>query len=270
MRRLLLCLPLCLLMAPSLPKVASHSPPAPQIRADESPPESDAQKMERLAREDPVGFLEQCLKHYDATIQGYTLTMEKQERLGGKLNKKEVIEVAFQDKPHSVFLHWLEGQRLAEAALYVEGENDGKMLVRPSGPLLRRLVVERDPDSEEAKQSGRFTLKEYGLKKGMERTLFTWKAARDKGKLHVEYLGEQKVKEAGDRACFVLKRTRYAEPEADGVTELTIFVDKENWLQVGSICKGEEGKLIGEYYFHDVKLNPEFKPEQFKRESLKP
>jgi outer membrane lipoprotein-sorting protein len=48
-----------------------------------------------------------------------------------------------------------------------------------------------------------------------------------------------------------------------------MYVDKETWLQVGSVLKGEEGQLIGEYFFRDVKLNPRFKPGTFTRDALK-
>src|SRR5262249_15531330 len=209
-------------------------------------------------------------RYYDRNVKGYALVMQKQERLEGKLQPKEVIEVSFRERPHSVFMHWLEHPKLADAVLYAEGENDGKMLVRPALLLARGLVVEREPEGPEAKQSGRVTVNNFGLKKATERVLATWKAAREKGELHVEYLGEVKVKEAGDRTCIALRRSRYARPEADGVTELTVYFDKESWLQVGSIVKGEGGKLIGEYFFRDIRLNPDFKPEQFKREALKP
>ena len=131
-------------------------------------------------------------------------------------------------------------------------------------------IVERDVDGEDARQSGRYTMKEFGLYNGCLRTLESWQAAERKKALHVEFFGEVKVKEAGDRPCWKLKRTEFQKPEADGITELTIYVDKETWLQVGSILIGEEGKVIAEYYFRDIKLNPEFKPDQFKRTSLVP
>ena len=46
------------------------------------------------------------------------------------------------------------------------------------------------------------------------------------------------------------------------------YFDKENWLQVGVVLKGEDSKLIGEYMFRDIQLNPRFKPDQFTREAL--
>jgi hypothetical protein len=267
MRRVLACLPLALLFiqsAPYIPQRADSSEP--RIGRDDKGALPGDAEMERLARTRPVEFLEQCLRYYERNVQGYTCTLKKQERLDGKLQPSERIDVAFRERPYSVSLHWKEGARLAGSAVYVEGENGGNMLVRPT---VFPITVQRDPDGSEARQSGRYSIKEFGIRKGMERTLASWKAAQDRGDLHVEYLGEVRLKEAGGRPCLALRRTRYARPENDGVAELTAYVDKENWLQIGSTLKGAEGQAIADYYFGDLRLNPEFKPEQFRRDGLK-
>jgi outer membrane lipoprotein-sorting protein len=67
----------------------------------------------------------------------------------------------------------------------------------------------------------------------------------------------------------VIQRTKYARPEDDGVTELIIYVDTETLLQVGTVLKGADGQLIAEYYFRDIRLNPQFRPNQFTRAALK-
>src|SRR5205807_1657314 len=81
-------------------------------------------RMEVLAKENPVAFLENCLIRYDREVKGYSLTMQKQERIDGKLEKKEIIEVHYREGPaqdgHSVFMRWKEGARLAARALYVD------------------------------------------------------------------------------------------------------------------------------------------------------
>jgi hypothetical protein len=272
MRRLFALLPLLLLFAQALPytgSVANSSEPNARGVADDGSPLPGPAQMERLARTRPIEFLEDCIRSYDRTVKGYTCTLQKQERLGGKLQHSEVIEAAFREQPFSVSLHWLEGARKADSVVYVEGENGGMMLVRPVG-LFRSFVVQRDPEGEEARQSGRYTVKQFGIKAAMERTLASWKKAQEKGELHVECLGDVRVKEAGNRLCLALHRTDYARPEEDGVSDLTVYYDKETWLQVGSVLKGEEGKVIGAYYFRDIHLNPDFKPDQFTRDGLKP
>jgi hypothetical protein len=225
-----------------------------------------------LARHDPLTFLENCLRRYHRDVRGYRMVMEKTERLFGHLYPREVIDVYLREKPHSVFMSWREGARKAERVLYVEGENNGKMLARPAGSVARLVagdVVERDVDGSDARQSGRFTLNIFGLKKSVERTLASWKAGYDQGQLYVEYLGVHPIRETGNRPCYHFHRV-CAVPENDGVMEQTVYIDHDTWLMRGLVIKGEEGKLIGEYYFRDIEVNPQFKADQFQRASLIP
>jgi hypothetical protein len=262
-------------------------------------PLPDSAGMADLARKDPVRFLENCIRYYDRDVHSYHLIMQKQERVPTKLpiekrklQKKEVIEVYFKEKPHSVFMHWLEGERLTDRCLYVEGENDNMILVHPAG-LAGKFVsfVKRKVDGPEAQESGRYTLNMFGIKFGTLRTLTFAKKAKEEGKLNMDYLGvdgewhkcgpeatvsigEQSVAAAGNRVCYILRR-HYAEEENDGVLALQFFIDKQNWLQVGSIVEGKfeepnakKRYLIGEYYFRDIELNPKFAPDQFKEAAV--
>ena len=250
MRRLWICLAPCLLVAAQRP--------------DSSKPASDP-----LPEKDPLVFLEKCLERYEGSgIKGYLCLFIKQERIEGVLRPTEKIEAGFLEQPHSVYFNWLEGAGKASRVLYVEAENNGQMLCRPSG-LAGALVsvVSRDVEGTDAKQSGRYSLKAFGMKKATLSTLAAWKAAKAKGTLRVDYLGVRKVREAGDRLCYALRRT-YLSPEEDGILEGTFYIDKENGLQVGTVLKGEGGKLIGSYFFRDIRTNPEFKPTQFQKAAL--
>src|SRR5262249_22353446 len=224
-------------------------------------PLPDDKKLEELAKTNPVAFLKYCLRRYDQTVQGYECTLKKQERIGDKLQPSETIAVKFREEPFSNILEWVKGERLAKKTLYVRGENDNMLLVKPAGVLSLAGIVKRDPEGDQAKKAGRYPLTEFGIKLGTVRTLAAWEAARQNKALHVEYCGEKKIPEAGDRVCYVLKRTRYEKPEEEGVSELTLYIDKETWLLVGSTLKNAEGGLIGEYWFRDIKLNPDFKPD---------
>ena len=265
----LVCLPVLLLFACTPEAEIKDQEKLADVATPEAWKQPDNATMERLAAKDPVAFLENCVRRYNQDVHSYRLKFYKKERINGKLNDTELIDVCFQEKPFSVLFRWIEGARKAAAALYVEGENDGKLLVRPTG-LGARLagIVKRDPEGSDAKKSGRYSMKEFGLKHAALRTLASWKAAKADNALHVEFLGEQKVKQAGDRVCWVLKRSKYQKPENDGVTETTLYIDKETWLQIGSILRGEGGKLIGEYYFRDIQLNPKFEDETFQRGAL--
>src|SRR5579875_4143741 len=269
MKRALVCLPLCLLCTSDYSSVAALPGGTFRDVADSGNPLPSEAEMERLAKSDPIAFLRECLRRYDREVQGYTATLRKQERIGGHLQRSEVIDVAFREKPFSVLLRWKEGARRAAAVLYVKGENRDQLLVRPAGILSVAGIVARDPRGEEAKSAGRYPLTEFGIKIGMQRALASWEQAKKDDALHIEFLGTKKVRKAGNRPCWILRRTRYAAPTPEGVTESTLFFDKETWLQVGTLLKGEGGKVIGEYFFRDIKINPDLPDDTFSREALK-
>jgi hypothetical protein len=181
---------------------------------------------------------------------------------------ERTLQSPFREDPFSVLMKWKEGARRARGTLFIKGENKGQILVRPSGLFAVVGIVKRDPDGPDAKKAGRYPLTEFGIKIGMERTLTSWEKARKYNALDIDYLGEKRIKEASDRTCWVLKQTHYRKPEEDGITQLTIYVDKETWLHVGSNLEGSEGPLIGEYFFRDIQLNPHFKPDTFTPEAL--
>src|SRR5262245_48463131 len=92
MSRLLLSMPLCLLLA--FVAVFRSLPPAQAeaAAADQSAPLPDTEAIERLVKTDPVAFMRVCLQRYDREVKGYRCTFVKQERLGGKLQRSEVID----------------------------------------------------------------------------------------------------------------------------------------------------------------------------------
>src|SRR5207302_406936 len=127
------------------------------------------------------------------------------------------------------------------------------------------------------------------------RTYDVWKARRAAGELRTEYLGTRVVEQAGKLpdgrpvVCHVIRRTcRGPELDAfevgghpstdpkdidrDGFTEVTVMIDVERWLQVGTVIKRTDvtpERLIGEYYFRDVELNPAFPDDTFTVEGMK-
>src|SRR5262249_20851095 len=125
------------------------------FKDDGAPLPSNAE-MKDLAQQEPRAFLENCMRRYDREVKGCTLVMQKQELISRRLQPTEVVDVTYRTKPHSVVLKWVEGARKADAALYVEGENEGKMLARPNGKLARFAVgdvVARPVDGPEARDS---------------------------------------------------------------------------------------------------------------------
>ena len=173
-----------------------------------------------------------------------------------------------------------------------EGGYDGKVVAwRPDagaitgGPLSSPMPPNNDP----AKSQSRYCVRDAGLYRSMLRTHEAWKGRQEAGELKTEYLGKKTPEKLG-RECHVIKRvcprveidafeiggTASADPKVvavEGFTEVTIYIDAERWLQVGTELYRTEPDgtrvLVGAYYFRDVQLNPAFPADAFTVEALK-
>jgi hypothetical protein len=273
---------------------------------------STHEEFDKLARENPVKMLDAALTRYQREVRGGAhFTMEIQERVKG--NPKAPAAPPVQtidawvrgdvpDPPESkktaieVMMRWTEG---AKSVLFVgtvtrslfserpraEGGLDGEMLTEPAGPL-----GSVKPNISVARQQSRYCMRDAGLYRSMLRTHQAWKACQEAGEFQFEYLGKKPVEKAGGRECHVIKRlcprtetdsfelggTASSDPKAiaaEGFTEVTISIDAERWLQVGSELYRTEPDgarvLVGAYFFRDVELNPTVPPDTFTVAGLK-
>ncbi|HEX4611507.1 MAG TPA: hypothetical protein VH092_25155 [Urbifossiella sp.] len=59
-------------------------------------------------------------------------------------------------------------------------------------------------------------------------------------------------------------------PDRDGFVEVTVMIDAERRLQVGTVLKNATGELVGAYFFRDVELVTDpFPPETFTERALR-
>ncbi len=230
--------------------------------------EPQVETLEKILERDPIRFFSMSLDKYEKTIKGYVHTFDKHERIAGKMRNPEKCEARFREKPLAVHMRWIEGAGLASQVLYVDGENNGKMLARGRGPLAIFGLQTRDVDGADAKSSGRFTIAQFGFKQSTERTLASMKRAQDRGKLHLKYEGIVPVERLKGQKCHKFVRTPYDPNEEDDLNELTVYYDTDHWLQVGAVLKDVKGQLLGEYFFYDIQINPTFTEKQFTRDAL--
>lgn len=269
MSRLLLCLPLCLLVAPDRYRPVAPAPAPAEgtfaVVTDDGDALPDNAAMLALAVRDPVTFLEMCIRRCQREVHSARLILRKHERTLGQQRKPEEIAVDYRVAPHAVLFHWRKGgPDLAAASLYAADQLPGKVLIRPAG--LAALVgnVERDVRGEDAQKAGRYSLEEFGFALAMRRTLGCWRAAQAEHALHVEFLGIRPCAEVGGRRCYIFHRHHYARPEQpDNITDLVIYIDAQTWLQTGSILKNSHGQLVGSYFFEPVEINPKLDAARF-------
>lgn len=238
----------------------------------------------RLAATDPVAMYEACLSRYAKEVKGYTATLDKQERVRGKLHDRELVRVAVwgevPEQPGAepkvkVRMIWDDGAQKdllgnpVLGALYVAGENNNEMRTWRPSSFIKEMSI--DPKATLTRDASRYCIKDGGIYRGMLRTYAAWKQRKEAGTLRAEYLGTRVIDRAGGRLCHVVRRT-CASPEVDsfaldeaaptdpktaardGATDITVMIDAERWIQVGTILKRVGGDLLAEYYFRDLEL----------------
>lgn len=265
MGRHLLLLPVCLLLHGTQARMSEVTPPE---RSDRQVVIADKHAVEKLLRDNPIAGLRLALERYDREVRGYTCVLSKTERMDGVLRTPEEIDCCFKENPHSVYMHWKKGARLAAKALFVRGQNDDQLLALPAGILGFAGVQYRSLDSADSTSSGRYLINEFGIRFGAARTLDNIEKAKKAGGLiSVRYEGIFEVPQLDNRRCYKLVR-KIDPPQESGSSEAVIYIDVETFLQTGTVLRAADGSLVGEYYFRDVRLNPTFPPEQFQKSAL--
>ncbi|HSQ54746.1 MAG TPA: hypothetical protein VLM40_03295 [Gemmata sp.] len=243
---------------------------------------------------------------------GFRATLIKRERVHGEPKPpedppEEVIRLAVRgDVPDSetgksqieVSMKWQSGPRKdflgseIWATLYSERpgkDGTGGAVVTWRPHALIRPVTPVPVNGSLAQGQSRYCIRDAGHYGGMHRTFLAWENRRKAGTLKTEYLGKQVIEKVGGRLCYVVRR-HCDSPEVDpferggaadtspsnvakvGFTSVTVMIDCESWLQVGTELQrtGPDGKpiLIASYYFRDIELNPKFEPDTFTEAGL--
>jgi len=240
--------------------------------------------LESELRRDPVACLGRILREYRAEVRSESFTCIKQERLGGRLEAEERIDVLVREQPYAVRMLWRDGARSVAGSqvrglLYTAGENRGRMTVwRPEALVTFLRFHDLSPTDSAARQSSRYSPTEASLGHTLERTHRSWSSAKTAGKLEFDHLGKQTIAKCGNKLCFVLKRT-CREPECDpflleealttsaddGAKFITIFLDAADGRQVGAELLRADGVLMGHYYFNSIVWNPKLGSKEFTR-----
>ena len=119
----------------------------------------DSESLATLKRK--VALLNQGEK-FLAGIDCYTATLSKQEMVGNELLDEHVMQLKCRQKPFSVYLVWTTGDTGREV-IFVEGENDGKMIAHDGGWKARLPAFNLDPNCRLAMRDSRYPVTSAGF-----------------------------------------------------------------------------------------------------------
>lgn len=247
------------------------------LRADESelkePVHRVASNLSADKQADPLdralAMAEEALKHCRENIDDYTALLVKRERIDGTLGPHEYMAAKIRNRkmadgklaqPLSVYLNFLKPSSVkGREVIYVENQNDGKMVAHEGGFKGRFLpTVTIPPDGMLAMRGQRYPMTEIGIENLILKLIERGETARKYPDVTCEFRKNARVK---DRACTVLQVTQPTRrPELD-FYKAQIFIDSELNVPIRYVAydwprsKGDALQVIEEYNYLNLKTN---------------
>jgi len=207
---------------------------------------------------DPHTIIQRMASAYDG-VRDYTAVFLKRERINGTLLPLETIELRFQ-APFKVYMAWREPYA-GRVIVYVEGENDNKILVNPGG-LLRFLRLKLEPTSSLTTKNTHHTVREVGLQKTIALLVREYERGRREGQVTLSFQGYDEV--AG-RSTYHLTLVCHADKTAGYYAQRgEIWVDAEHFLPIRLSLYDWDGELYAYYEYQRLCVNPGLGAEAFR------
>ncbi|QDT54342.1 hypothetical protein Pan44_23750 [Caulifigura coniformis] len=205
-------------------------------------------------------------------IPDYMATFTKQERIGGDLSQVQQISLKLRHEPLSIYMKWRSGQT-GQQVIWVEGQNEGKMLVKAGGLKGRLGTLSLDPSSGLAMSQSRHPCTMVGLLKAAERILQYQKAAVESGKgFHCELRDDAEFDGRPCYRCVVQYDSAEYSPDyrkseilIDKQLSMPVSVMNFTWAQDADPAKLDEESLIEHYMYTDIQVQQQFADLDFSR-----
>jgi hypothetical protein len=264
----------------------ASEPLAPSGRAPSRPPQ-----VKRLSAEAPVvaaghpmvlavDILGKELEYLRAAVRDFRCRVTKRERINGLLQDYFYIDMWVREEvrtgsqvtsPLAVYMQFVgpseyEGRRV----LFVEGQNEGKILARKGGDRFEYVVTKIDPNGENAKSESLLPITQSGFTPMLAELVAVLErhAAADPSgtNTHVERIEGAKL---DGRPCYAIRITHPRQQADLEFHTATIFIDSE--LHVPARIEktdwpspaADAPPLIAEYNYTNVQVNIGLKEQMF-------
>lgn len=213
-------------------------------------------------------------------VHSYRGKLVMRERIQGKLKLREFMEFKIRHRqvedgvrsvPFSVYLNYLAPKTIkGREVLYVEGQNEGKLVAtRGGGKALNDVTLRLVPDGPRAMRRAHYPVTDFGML-NLARRLIEYGT----DEMESEASWDAKVRFASGakinkRPCVMIEVVHPQRREGLRYHVARIFVDQEHEVPVryAAYTWPEEGadtpRLMEEYTYIDLELNVEFAAAEF-------
>jgi hypothetical protein len=206
-------------------------------------------------------------------VRDYSCMLVKRERIEGELQEYRYLRTLVRRektvdgrvvRPMAVFMQHMEpGQLNGRRVLFIEGQNNGKVLVRKGGAgAFNYLKLKIDPNGAAARRESNYPITDVGLGKMVERLI---QRAKDDIKhdptaanTRVAHFRNAKV---NGRVCTHIRVVHPKRAEGIDFHRASLYVDDELHVPIRVVVygwpsrEGEDPPLQEEYTYVDLRLN---------------
>ena len=213
-----------------------------------------------------INFARQRLAAMEQNIQDYSCIFTKREMVDGKLLPYEQMFMKVRHKPFSVYMYFLGPEDVkGQQVVYVEGQNNGKMVAQPVGLKGKFGPYYLDPNGSFAMAGQRYPITNAGFLNLTKQLVEEGMRDRQHPQCEVKQYKGAKV---ADRTCTVTEITHPQLPQFQ-YHKARIFVDDE-WnipIRLESYLwpqqPGGQPPVLEEYTYSNLKFNNGFTDADF-------
>lgn len=190
-------------------------------------------------------------------VNDYEAVFHRREVVANRLQAPQTMTVKFRRKPMSVYLRFHRPSEGREV-LYVEGQNQGNLLVHESGIKAIVGTLALAPNSPQVMAETRYPITMIGLQTMAEQVVKQWEEETRFGEVEVKYFPAAKL---GEMECKVIQSV-HPEPRREFKFHMTrLYIDKQTDFPVRveqygfPATPGGEPVLVEEYTYTNIRTN---------------
>ncbi len=234
-------------------------------------------------------------RHLRKNVRDYSCNVIRQERIRGRLRDGELMTAKVRHQrtrngevavPFSVYIKVLAPSRVkGREVLYIDGQNDGEMIVRNGGKRFAFVTASLKPTSAQAMRDNRYPVTDFGLENLVKRLIEVIKHdIRLNVETVVEFIDDAEI---DGRPCRGIRVTHPTfDPQLkfhralvmlDEQLNVPVHYEAYDWPDASAdsppsdVADGEvaaqEPKLLERYTYRAIKLNPGFSQMDFDRQN---
>ena len=216
-----------------------------------------------------IRYAKACLEKVEA-FPGYEATFFKREVVG-TTTVSQKIRMKIRHKPFSVYLYF-QNPHEGREVIYVEGRNNGKLIVHEAGLLSIAGAMELMPTDSMVMSENRYPITMAGIANAVDAVIKQWQAESKFGEIEVKYFKDAKM---GSLKCRVIESTHPHPRRQFDNHKTRLWIDSESGIPV-RIQKfgfpkrtGDKPPVLEDYTFTDLKTDVRLTDSDFDQNNSK-